>query len=69
MRKFILTTTSESGDHYTYFIKHPKQPNQKELKKFLLEHGTDIDEDGKLWEHVDEITEIGDEDFLTIPKK
>jgi len=68
MKKFIVQTVSESADQYTYFIKHPKKPNQKELNKFLKEHATDIDENGKLWEYVNEIKEIVDEDFLTIPQ-
>ena len=59
LRKFVLTTTSESSDHYVYFIEHPEMPTREELKKFLLEQGNDID-DGVSYENVDECIEIKD---------
>lgn len=68
MRKFVINTTSESSDHYTYFIKHPKEPTAAELKRFLEEHACDKDED-QVYEYVDSIEEIKEEEFLTIPKK
>lgn len=67
MKRFILTTTSESGDHYSYFIEHKKEPTGEELERFLQENASDIDDD-KLYESVDNIEEIPKE-FLTIPKK
>ena len=35
MKQFVLTTTSESSDHYIYFIEHPQMPTREELKKVL----------------------------------
>lgn len=65
MKKFTLTTTSESGDNYIYYIEHHKKPTLKELEKFLAEHANDKDED-EVYEYVDNIEEIGE--FKTIPK-
>ena len=45
MKQFVLTTTSESSDHYIYFIQHPQIPTTEELQKFLVENGNDV-EDG-----------------------
>ncbi len=68
MKKFAVTTTSESGDHYIYFIEHPKEPTDAELSRFLAENANDIDpDDGEVYESVDEIEEI--EEFLKIPGK
>ena len=68
MKQFIVTTSSESGDHYIYFIEHPKEPTGIELNRFLKENANDIDpEDGKVYESVDEIEEITE--FLKIPEK
>jgi hypothetical protein len=66
MKKFILNTTSESGDDYTYFIKHSKKPSPKELLKFLKVNGSDKDDD-EVYENVQSITEIKEEEFLLIP--
>jgi len=61
MKKFVLTTTSESSDHYIYFIEHPTQPTDEELEKFLLEKGNDVDEDEQIsYENVDDCVEIKD---------
>lgn len=60
MKQFVLTTTSESSDHYIYFIEHPEEPTREELKKFLNEQGTDVDADGVSYEYVDECIEIKD---------
>ena len=57
MKKFVLTTTSESSDHYIYFIEHPEKPTQEELQKFLVENGSDV-EDGYSYENVDMCVEI-----------
>lgn len=67
MKKFVLITKSESSDEYTYFIKHSKKPNTKELELFLKEHACDKDED-EVYENVVSIEEIEEDNFLTIPK-
>jgi len=59
MKQFVLTTTSESSDHYIYFIEHPEKPTREELQKFLVEQGNDV-EDGYSYENVDECVEIKD---------
>lgn len=58
MKQFVLTTTSESSDHYIYFIEHPQMPTREELKKFLIENGDS--EDGYSYESVDMCVEIKD---------
>ena len=63
MKQFVLTTTSESSDHYIYFIEHPEMPTREELKKFLVEQGNDV-EDGYSYENVDKCVEI--KDFKTL---
>lgn len=69
MKKFVLNTKSESSDNYTYFLKHKQEPTQKELEKFLKIHAFDKDEeDGHVYEYVESITEIVEEEFLEIPK-
>lgn len=67
MRKFVITTTSESSDHYVYLVKHPKEPTDKELDRFLSKYANDKDDD-MVYETVDDVEEIEGE-FLTIPKK
>lgn len=67
MKKFVLITKSQSGDDYVYFIKHNKLPTEKQLLKFLKVNATDIDEDD-LYEDIESITEIKEEEFLLIPK-
>jgi predicted RND superfamily exporter protein len=57
MKKFVITTTSESSDHYVYFIEHPKKPTHKQINEWLKENGTDIDEE-RCYEEIDEIEEI-----------
>ncbi len=57
MLKFCLTTTSESGDDYIYFIEHHKKPTNKEIQKWLLINGNDIDED-TCYENVNQLVEI-----------
>ena len=66
MKQFVLTTTSESGDHYIYFIEHSKKPTATQLKKFLKVHATDKD-DGNVYEYAQTCEEI--KNFLTIPIK
>lgn len=60
-KKWVLTTTSESSDHYIYFIEHHQMPTKQELEKFLLEYGNDrSEEDGEIisYEHIDDCREI-----------
>ncbi len=59
MKQFVLTTTSESSDHYIYFIEHPQMPTREELNKFLVEQGSDI-ADGESYEEIDMCVEIKD---------
>jgi hypothetical protein len=68
MKKWLILTSSESGDHYQYFVMHPKEPTNKELDRFLKEHACDKDDD-EIYEDVDSVAEIIESDFLTIPKK
>lgn len=68
MPRFVVTTTSESGDHYIYVIDHTKKPTDKELKAFLKENATDKDDD-VVYEQVDTVHEIIESEVLTIPKK
>jgi len=37
MKKFVLTTKSESGDNYIYFIESENKPTNEEIEKFILE--------------------------------
>jgi len=64
MKKFVLTTKSESGDDYIYLIEHKKQPTMKELDKFLMINGCDMDEE-RTYEDVVHLEEI--KEFETIP--
>lgn len=68
MKQFVLLTTSESCDHYTYFIEHHKEPTSKEIERFLKKHAIDKDEE-EVYESCDYILEIKQEEFLTIPTK
>jgi len=65
MRKFVVTTKSESSDNYIYFIEHPTEPTRDELKRFLRESGSDFD-DERTYENIESIREI--KDFQRIPK-
>lgn len=47
---------------------HPTKPTSEELERFLLEHGSDVDE-GKCYEHVEQVKEIIEGEYKTIPKK
>jgi hypothetical protein len=57
MRKFVITTTSESGDHYVYCIEHNQKPTIKEIDEWLKLNGSDTDENG-CYELVDSIDEV-----------
>lgn len=73
MKQFVLKTTSQSCDHYIYFIEHLKMPTDDEIKRFLIEHANDKEEedDGEMivYESCDFIQEIKPKKFLTIPNK
>ena len=45
MKKFVLVTKSESCDDYIYFIEHTSKPTNEEIKKFLVEKGSDYEDD------------------------
>ena len=45
MKQFVLKTTSESSDHYTYFIEHHKEPTCEEIERFLMKHANDKEEE------------------------
>jgi hypothetical protein len=66
MRKFAITTKSESSDYYMYFIEHPQKPTRDELNTFLQEHANDKDGD-EVYEYVEIIQEIIR--FDKIPRK
>jgi hypothetical protein len=69
MKLFVITTTSESSDHYSYVIKHPKQPTDKELKAFMIRHSCDKDKSkGVLYEYITEVIEVSEDQAETIPK-
>jgi len=59
IKRFVLTTTSESSDHYIYFIEHTEIPTREELNRFLVENGNDV-EDGYSYEGIDKCVEIKD---------
>lgn len=63
LKKFVVNTTSESGDHYTYFIQSKEEPTYKRLEKYLLEHGSDV-YDGHCYEGIDEVYEITEYDTI-----
>jgi hypothetical protein len=67
VKKFIVTTTSDSSDHYIYLIGHPQKPTSEELVRFLNKCGSDIYE-GESCESVDDVFEMMDDKFLTIPE-
>jgi len=63
MKKFILLTTSESGDHYHYFIESIQKPTDDDLENFLVDNAND--KCGNVnYEYVDEIIEINDDTFF-----
>jgi hypothetical protein len=57
MKKFVLTTISESGDNYMYFIEHTQKPTNGEIDEWLLKNGSDI-VGGICYEHIHMIVEI-----------
>ena len=67
MRKFVVTTTSESSDHYVYFIEHHIEPSREELERFLMVYGSDKD-DERTYENVQDIEEIKDFQKIPLPR-
>lgn len=66
MKKFVMTTISDSSDHYIYFIEHHKLPTKKELERFLIENGSDVDKKANhSYENIDMCVEI--KGFKKIP--
>lgn len=63
MRKFVLTTTSESSDHYIYTIECDHKPTGEELEAYLLGYGSDVYE-GECYEYVDDLVEITEYDKI-----
>jgi len=57
MKQFVITTTSESGDHYMYFIEHDKKPTRAQIKQWLKKNGNDVDDD-QCYEEIDEIEKV-----------
>lgn len=66
MKTFVITTTSESSDHYVYVVRSKSKPSNSKIEKFLEKHGSDIDEDGTVYEHVDGVHEIDEKDIVEI---
>lgn len=60
--KYILLTTSESGDSYFYFIENDTTPTHKELQTYLIEQGNDV-EDGESYENIDNLICIDKQTF------
>ena len=44
MRKFVITTTSECGDHNMYFIEHDEKPTYSQINEWLKKNGSDYEE-------------------------
>lgn len=65
MKKFILITKSESYDPYHYFIQSEDNPTAEQIEKFLQEHAHDKDKD-EVYEYVEELIEIKEENFISI---
>lgn len=57
MKKFVLTTQSNSGDHYMYFIEHSEKPTPDQLYNWLLKNGNDID-GNNCYEYPEMVVEI-----------
>lgn len=62
---FVLITSSESGDNYSYQIEHASQPTSEEIERFLLENGSDV-EDGECYEYQEMLIEIDADKFKSI---
>lgn len=65
MKKFIILTTSQSCDHYHYFIKSEKKPNTDQLNQFLSENANDKC-GNEIYENIYEVIEIKKKNFVNI---
>ena len=65
MRRFVLTTKSESGDDYMYFIENESVPTPKDISRFLKTNANDR-EDGIVYEQMQQLREIYDTNFLKL---
>lgn len=59
MKQWLLTTKSDSGDDYFYFINNDIKPTLRQLRMFLEKNAHD-----KGYENIDVIVEI--KDFLDL---
>jgi hypothetical protein len=70
MRIFKLKTTSHmNSSQFTYYIRHERKPNKKEIERFLEKYGDEIEKDGEriyVYEKVTSVTEVKGK---LIPKK
>jgi len=66
MRKFVVTTISESGDHYMYFIKSKTVPTREELNSFLVKNGNDVGDEDECYEGIDQVGEITEDKFIEL---
>ncbi len=66
MKQFVLTTQSESGDRYMYFIENERFPSKAQIKRFLKVYASDKD-DKQVYEQQDQIIEITPIKFNPIP--
>jgi len=67
MKLFVVNTSSESSDHYSYVIRHTEEPTADELKAFLIKHSCDKD-NFTLYESVENVIEVTEKNALIIPK-
>jgi len=59
MKTYLIITKSESSDSYHYLVRSNDKPTKKQLKKFLLEHGNDVDKESKeIFENVEHIINL-----------
>jgi len=65
MKKYAITTQSESGDDYIYFVITDKKMDANLANTFLKAHAYDKDED-MVYEAVVTIKEICDDNFIEI---
>lgn len=65
MKRFIVTTESQSGDVYLYLIEHPTKPTRSQINEWLKTNGSDRDEE-MCYEDINLIIEINDSDFKTL---
>jgi hypothetical protein len=66
MKKFVLTTKSESGDDYLYFLSSDEKPSNKTIDEWLQKNGSDVYE-GQCYEDIEMLVEIP-EDWIEFKK-